>query len=66
MEVAHGRYHHRPMLLCNGCYEYEVTEQMKEFWNSRSNREQENLINISLKQNRDLRDVLDERMQFAG
>jgi hypothetical protein len=42
--------------------EYEVSNEVKKFWDSLSERERETLCNISLKQNKDLREVLSEQM----
>jgi hypothetical protein len=42
--------------------EYEVSDDVKKFWDSLSERERETLCNISLKHNKDLRQVLSEQM----
>ena len=42
--------------------EYEVSLEMKRFWESLSEREKETLCSISSKEKKDLRDVLAEQM----
>jgi hypothetical protein len=42
--------------------EYEVSDDVKKFWDALSERERETLCNISLKHNKDLREVLSEQM----
>jgi hypothetical protein len=61
MKLSTGR-HTGSVLLSNGYFEYEVTNEMKVFWESLSVRERETVLNIAWKQNRDLRDVLLEQM----
>ena len=48
--------------LIDGYLEFEVTDEMKKFWDSLSERERETILNISTKQRKDLRDLLSERM----
>lgn len=61
MKVSQGK-HPGEIVLSNGHFEYEVSDQMKALWDSLSERERETALNISLKQNRDLRDVLADQM----
>ncbi len=46
----------------DGYLEYEVTEEVKKFWESLSERERETFCNICSKEKRDLRDILAEHM----
>ena len=52
-----------PPALSEGYLEYEVSEDMKKFWDSLSERERETLVNISEKEHKDLREVLSKQMQ---
>ena len=61
LQVAHGKCK-APALLSNGSYEYEVSEEMKKYWDKLSMREKENLLSLCFKQDRDFRDVLSESM----
>jgi len=49
-------------VLVDGNLEYEVSLEMKQFWESLSEREKETLCSISSKEKKDLRDVLAEQM----
>ena len=48
--------------LSDGYLEFKVSEDMKNFWDSLSERERETLLNISQKKHKDLRAVLLEEM----
>ena len=54
---------HGGISLKDGYIEYEVSLDAKKYWESLSEREQETLCNIALKQNKDLRDIITEQMQ---
>jgi hypothetical protein len=47
-----------PLDLGNGYYEYDVTQQQEQRWNNMSFQDRENLVNKSIKENRDLRELL--------
>ena len=47
--------------LIDGYLEFQVTDAMKKFWDSLSERERETILNISTKQRNDLRELLSER-----
>lgn len=49
-------------VLSDGYLEFEVSEEMKKFWDSLSEREKETLLNISEKTRKDLRQVLSKEM----
>jgi len=49
---------HAPCDLGNGWYEYEVSQQQAQRWESLSEEQQNELINESNKQKRDLREYL--------
>ena len=51
-----------PPALVDGYVEYTVTEDMKKFWDSLSEREQETLCSISQREHKDLREVLAKQM----
>lgn len=51
-----------PPALSDGYLEYEVSDEMKEFWDSLSERERETLFNISQKERKDLREILLQQM----
>jgi hypothetical protein len=63
MKVGDGTYTKEPRpLIVDGYFEFQVPEKMKIFWDSLSERERETVLNISMKERRDLRDVLSEEM----
>ena len=51
-----------PPALVDGYVEYTVTEDMKKFWDSLSEREQETLCSNSQREHKDLREVLAKQM----
>ena len=63
MKLGGGRHAKEPPpALINDYLEFEVSEEMKKFWDSLSERERETLLNISQKQGKDLREILSEQM----
>ncbi len=47
----------------DGYVEYEVSEEMRDYWESLSPRERETLWNIAIREKKDLRDILSAELK---